>query len=127
MADEPAGARDALRPLRSLIAKSAKAQARLAPGTWQHAMLRDNLRALRLAVAVLRGGPGAARSTRQGREAALAAIASMAGKAAAARARFPAGSPHHTLQSNRLKALRAAQRALRAAGRTRARTPGPRP
>jgi hypothetical protein len=45
----------ALGPITSLISKSAKAQRKLTPGTWQHTMLRDNLRALRLAVALMTG------------------------------------------------------------------------
>src|SRR4051794_12294876 len=37
----------------SLISKSAKAQRKLTPGTWQHSMLRDNLKALRFASALM--------------------------------------------------------------------------
>src|SRR5919205_504880 len=44
---------DALRPITSLISKSEKAQQRLAPGTWQHTMLQDNLKALHLASALM--------------------------------------------------------------------------
>lgn len=41
--------REALRPIASLISKSEKAQQKLVAGTWQHTMLRDNLKALRIA------------------------------------------------------------------------------
>jgi len=42
---------EARRPIASLISKSKKAQQKLAPGTWQHTMLRDNLKALQIASA----------------------------------------------------------------------------
>ena len=45
--------RDARRPIASLISKSDKAQQKLTPGTWQHSMLRDNLKALRIASALM--------------------------------------------------------------------------
>lgn len=40
-------------PLASLTSKSEKAQAKLAPDTWQHRMLEQNLRALRMATPLL--------------------------------------------------------------------------
>src|SRR6187200_2261587 len=44
---------EALRAIASLISKSEKAQQKLTPGTWQHTMLRDNLKALHLASALM--------------------------------------------------------------------------
>jgi len=73
--------REAFRPIASLIGKSEKAQRKLAPGTWQHAMLRDNLKALRMASALM--DPGAGDGVRAGRrdlQEALRAFASMIGK-----------------------------------------------
>lgn len=43
----------ALAPIASLISKSEKAQKKLAQGTWQHTMLRDNLKALYMASPLL--------------------------------------------------------------------------
>lgn len=43
----------ALAPITSLISKSEKAQAKLTQGTWQHRMLDNNLKALRLALPLL--------------------------------------------------------------------------
>lgn len=40
-------------PIASLIGKSEKALGKLAPGSWQHAMLEENLWALRLAAPLL--------------------------------------------------------------------------
>ncbi|HWQ51808.1 MAG TPA: hypothetical protein VN369_08425 [Terriglobales bacterium] len=40
--------KNALAPLTSLISKSEKARTKLAQGTWQHTMLSDNLKALRI-------------------------------------------------------------------------------
>ena len=43
----------ALAPIASLISKSEKAWKKLTPGTWQHTMLRDNLKALYIASPLL--------------------------------------------------------------------------
>jgi len=101
---------EAVRPIASLISKSEKAQQKLAPGTWQHAMLRDNLKALRHALALMNKEPGDAGDfTRDDLEEALRVLASMISKTEAAQARFPPGTSQHTLQHNRLKALRVAE------------------
>lgn len=96
----------ALGPIASLARKSEKALEKLAPGTWQHAALRDNLGALRVAERLLGGGerpePGELRE-------ALRACASMIGKAEKAQAMFLPGTSHHALQRNRLGALRVAE------------------
>ena len=44
---------NAAAPLASLLSKSEKAQQKLAPGSWQHRMLEENLRALRIASSLL--------------------------------------------------------------------------
>ena len=107
---------DVLEPIASLISKSAKAQRKLAPGTWQHAMLRDNLRALRLAVALMGAGGGeAGRFSRDELRDAVRALRAMIGRTAKARAKFTRGTSHHTLLRNRLNALRAAKALTRAA------------
>jgi hypothetical protein len=101
---------DALRPIASLISKSEKAQQKLAPGTWQHAMLRDNLKALCIASALLNKDAGNSdRFTRDDLQEALRAFASMISKVERAQARFLPGTSQHTLQRNRLKALRTAE------------------
>jgi hypothetical protein len=43
----------ALAPIASLISKSEKAQQKLVPGTWQHTMLGNNLKALYIASPLL--------------------------------------------------------------------------
>ena len=106
---------EALRPIASLISKSEKARRKLAPGTWQHAMLRDNLKALRLAAALM--GEAAGHTSGVARDEmrmALRAFAVMIRKAEKARAGCPPGTSQRTLQQNRLKALRMAGRAIRA-------------
>ncbi|MGD9559755.1 MAG: hypothetical protein AB7V55_04010 [Oscillospiraceae bacterium] len=40
-------------PIASLTSKSEKARKKLAPGSWQHTMLTENIRALRLAAPLL--------------------------------------------------------------------------
>ena len=108
-------------PIASLISKSEKAQQKLAPGAWQHTMLQNNLRALRLASALMNPPPGPASGTlprfdAAALEQALAALASMIARTE--KPRFAPGTPQHTLQRNRLKALRLAETIVRAeAGR----------
>jgi hypothetical protein len=43
----------ALAPIASLLSKSEKAQGKLAPGTWQHTMLGNNIKALHIALQLL--------------------------------------------------------------------------
>lgn len=112
---------DALRTVASLISKCDKAQRKLAPGTWQHTMLRNNLQALRVASALFSEHPADADGfTRSDLEDALRAVASMAGKAERAEVSFSPGTSQHTLQRNRLKALRMAQNLIKKELRSRA-------
>ncbi len=111
----PTASPQTLRPIASLISKSGKAQRKLAPGTWQHAMLQDNLEALHMASALLRGEPGAAGSfTQAGLQKALKAFAAMIGRTAKSQEKFPPGTSQHTLQRNRLAALRTAEARIKA-------------
>lgn len=109
----PDDVQDALAPIASLISKSEKAQLKLTPGTWQDTMLRDNLFALRIAMALLDGrGGGADQSTHDELRRALEALDSMIGRVENTRAKFEVGTSQHTLQRNRLKALRIARAAV---------------
>ncbi|MBI1368815.1 MAG: hypothetical protein GC162_09210 [Planctomycetes bacterium] len=102
------------RPIASLISKSEKALGKLAPGTWQHDMLRDNLRALHLASALLNGDKTAGEGvTSSDLHPALAALGAMIRRVEKARAGLAAGTSQHTLQQNRLKALRIARTLVR--------------
>ena len=97
---------EVLRPIHSLINKSEKAQQKLALGTWQHTMLRDNLKALRIASALLNKETDDTHSfTRDDLKEALAAFAPMINKTEKAQANFSFGTSQHTLLQNRLKAL----------------------
>lgn len=102
----------ALRPIASLISKSEKALTRLAPGTWQHTMLQDNLAALRLASSLLKEQttlPATSTSDRNQLQATLPAFASMISKTAEAQTKFSPGTSQYTLLRNRLQALRLAE------------------
>jgi len=99
----------ALRPLASLLSKSEKAQLRVAPGTWQHTMLRDNVKALRLALALLRDETNG--FAREDLRAAREALVAMIGKTEVAK--FSPGSSPHSLLRNRLEALRVAEARVR--------------
>lgn len=105
-----------MRPLVSLIRKSEKARRKLTPGAWQHTMLRNNLQALRLARRRWTRAAGkAVRIKPDELSNALAALSSMIRKSRKAQAAFKPGTPQHTLQRNRLKALRTARAHLKAA------------
>lgn len=98
---------EALRPIASLISKSEKAQQKLTPGTWQHTMLRDNLKALHLgSVLMNKASSDTVPFTEEDLQEALRAFASMISKTEKAQAKFAPGTSQHTLQRNRLKALR---------------------
>ncbi len=106
---------EALRPLASLISKSEKAQRHVAPETWQHAMLQDNLTALRHAYALMSGRRNAAADvTRDDALEALQAFASMIMRTEEAQAKFEPGTSQHTLLRNRLHALRIGEALMRA-------------
>lgn len=105
---------EALRPIASLISKSEKAQQKLTPGTWQYTMLRDNLNALRIAAALLKRETDDAGSfPRNDLQQALRALASMISRAEQAQAKFSPGTSQHTLQRNRLQALRTGEALLK--------------
>ncbi len=106
--------RNALRPVASLISKSEKAQLKLDPGSWQHAMLRRNLKALRLAHGLL--DPRAddvSTASREDLREGLLTLDSMISRVEHTKA-FPPGTSAHTLQRNRLRALRIARAAMQA-------------
>lgn len=101
---------EALRPLASLISKSEKAQQKLAPGTWQHTMLRDNLKALHIASALMNKETSDSDNFAQDDlQEALRAFVLMIGKTEKAQVKFSPGTSQHTLQRNRLKALHIAE------------------
>jgi hypothetical protein len=100
---------EALRPIASLISKSEKAQQKLASGAWQHSMMRDNLKALHVAYALMNKEADDTNSfTRNDLQEALSAFASMISKTEKSQVKFSPGTSQHTLARNRLKALRIA-------------------
>jgi hypothetical protein len=102
--------KEALRPIASLISKSEKAQQKLATGTWQHTMLRNNLKALHIASDLMGKEIDNTNSfPRDDLQEALSAFTSMISKTEKAQAKFAPGTSQHTLQRNRLKALRTAE------------------
>lgn len=104
---------EARRPLASLIRKSEKARRHLAPGSWQHAMLQANLKALHMAFDLMRKArAGAKRATAGELREALQAMTSMIGRTRKAQAYCAPGTSPHTLLRNRLKALRIAKALL---------------
>lgn len=70
-------------------------------------MLRDNLKALRIVLSLMdETAGGACEAGREDLQKTLAALASMIRRAEKAQAGFPPGTSQHSLQRNRLKALR---------------------
>jgi len=104
---------EALPPIASLLSKSEKAQGKVAPGTWQHTMLTGNIRALRTASALLDEASGEQNEmARDDLESALSALDSMIERVAGTQTKFSPGTSQHSLQRNRLKALRIARAAV---------------
>ena len=100
------------RPLASLLSKSVKAQQNLSPGSWQHTMLAENIAALRLAMSLL--FPADRKSKRHPAndlKEATTALTAMINRSVKAQAKFESGTSPHTLQRNRIKALRLAKQA----------------
>lgn len=118
----PEDLQQALPPILSLIHKSEKALQKLAADTWQAAMLRENLDALRLACALMSGEePDSAHESYQN---ALRSLGSMIQKTRAAQPKFPPGSAQHTLLQNRLQALLIAEEMIRSMSKGGALPPG---
>lgn len=108
--------KEAHRPIASLIRKSEKARRKLAPGTWQHSMLGDNLKALNMASAMMGGEANATDGlTQDDFHEAIRAFAVMMDRTGKALEKFPAGSSQHSLLRNRLAALRMAEALVKAA------------
>lgn len=106
---------EARRPIASLLSKSEKAQQKLTPGTWQHTMLRDNLKALQIASVLLNEETlDTDNFTRDDLQEALRTFASMISRGEKAQAKFSPGTSQHTLQRNRLKALHIAEALIKA-------------
>ncbi len=96
----------ALRPIASLIGKSEKAQQKLAPGTWQHTMLLGNLKALRIATALMnQESDDLVSIAPDDLKEALRALDSMIKRSEKAWGKFSPGTSQHTLQRNRIQAL----------------------
>ena len=107
--------RDALlRPLVSLIAKSEKALLKLSPDGWQHTMLSQNIRALKIALHLLDGeAQTVGVLDRDEVLAAQDAFAKMIEKTENALSKLTPGTSQHTLLQNRLEALQWAEDAIR--------------
>lgn len=101
--------REARRPIASLLSKSEKAQRNLQPGTWQHTMLQDNIEALRIVSALMDGEPLPDDTGADALQRALDALSSMIVRTETALAKFAPGTSQHSLQRNRLAALRVAE------------------
>ena len=101
---------EALRPIDSLLHKCEKAQSKLAPTIWSYRMLQENIHALRLASALIKNDHGRVKDVPPADwEGARQAVASLIRRTEAALAKFAPGTAPHTLQQNRLNALRLAK------------------
>jgi hypothetical protein len=102
-----------LRPIESLISKSEKAQQKLTPGTWQHSMLRDNLKALHIAYRLMnKEGNETNDFTRIDLQDALKTLDALISKVEKNQSKFLPGTSQYTLQRSRLKSLRIASETI---------------
>lgn len=102
-------------PIASLISKSEKAQQKLTPGTWQHRMLQENLDALRVASGLMDSTDAVAKVSSGDLEKSLRVLPSIIQKTEKTETKFAPGTSQHSLQRNRLSALRAAEALIKAA------------
>jgi len=106
-----------LPPLLSLQSKSEKALESLAAGTWQHTRLASEIEAIKLALYLMQppsgDDPAPDLSKRKTAQMTLSALIS---RVEGVRAKFVEGSAQHTLQDNRLFALRVAEAVVGAGG-----------
>ncbi len=108
--------KEALRPIASLISKSEKAQQKLVPGTWQHKMLQDNLKALYIATKLMNSETvNTDKIMQEDLRGAIRALDSMISRSEKAQTKFSPGTSQHTLQRNRINALRMASEWIGAA------------
>lgn len=105
----PDDLQEAIRPIASLISKSEKAQQRLVPGSWQYAMLQENLDALRLVLGMMGKRPNDRDpADQEALQAARRAFAGMLVRCEKAQLKFVPGTSQATLLRNRIRALRVA-------------------
>lgn len=105
--------REARAPIASLLSKSEKSRQKVAPGTWQHSMLENNIRALRIVSPLINeAGGDSVELARDDLDSALRALDSMIERVAETEAKFAPGTSQYSLQRNRLKALRIARAAV---------------
>lgn len=99
---------DALSALASMIGRSEQAQAKFSPGTPQHTLQQNRIRALRIAAALVCAqlpGNNAAAFTQDELEKAAAPLASLISKSEKAREKLQSGTWQHTMLTNNLSAL----------------------
>lgn len=114
----------ARQPLASLLHKSQKAKQKVVPGSWQFTMLQSNIAAIRIALSLLdTATPDAGTFTQTNLQEALRTFAALADKASQAQAKFAPGTSQHSLQQNRLRALRVATAQIQMALHARAAMP----
>ncbi len=104
-----------LRPIESLISKSEKAQQKLTPGSWQHSMVRDNLKALHIAYSLINKEDNETSGfTCIDLQDALKTLDALISKVEKTQSRFLPGTSQYTLQRNRLKSLHIASETISA-------------
>lgn len=106
--------RQARIPIASLLAKSEKAQQKLAPETWQHSMLKANIFALRVADSLMSPDTVDRDYSTADLSTALDALSSLIQRTEDSKAKFAEGTSQHSLQRNRLDALHIARDLVRA-------------
>jgi hypothetical protein len=95
----------AIIPILSLINKSKKSLAKLTPGSWQHAMLSNNLKALQIAYSLMNQNGNTINFTKVELNRSIILINTMITKSKKAQKKFASGSSQYTLLRNRIRAL----------------------
>ena len=109
---------EALQAIASMINRTEKAKEKFAQGTSQHTLQKNRLKALHIALSLVKGSvesDDADCYTEDDLKNALAPIASLISKSEKAREKLTQGTWQHTMLSNNLKALHMASPLLKKA------------
>jgi hypothetical protein len=104
---------EALRAIASTLSKSEKAQLKLKPGTFQHTMTAQGIKAYNIATELIKeesetnitGASFEGKYTKEELEEALRALASATGRVEKILPKFATGTSQHTLAIRRIKAF----------------------
>ena len=105
--------KDALQTVTAVISACEKAQPKFAPGTAQHSLLKNRLKALHISAALMKGTPAAVGYSPEELTEALKPMTSIIGKCEKARLKSAEGTAQHTRFSRLITAMKISRALIR--------------